>query len=123
MPCLCWHTHTHQTHEPPPKGFVQCPCSRYSGEGFGTQCGLTAADEYLWEIGTPYTLNISLRSKNSSGATFGSTITNMKSGQMIEVGQIYTTSPNMSKQDCSTMPVGGGSFQGAARNAVAATRA
>jgi hypothetical protein len=120
---LCWHTHTHQTHEPPPKGFVQCPCSRYSGEGFGTQCGLTAADEYLWEIGTPYTLNISLRSKNSSGATFGSTITNMKSGQMIEVGQIYTTSPNMSKQDCSTMPVGGGSFQGAARNAVAATRA
>ena len=54
------------THEPPPKGFVQCPCSRYSGEGFGTQCGLTAADEYLWEIGTPYTLNISLRSKNSS---------------------------------------------------------
>ena len=40
------------THEPPPKGFVQCPCSRYSGEGFGTQCGLTAADDYLWEIGT-----------------------------------------------------------------------
>jgi len=99
------------THEPPPKGFVQCPCSRYSGEGFGTQCGLTAADDYLWEIGTPYTLNISLRSKNSSGATFGSTITNMKTKEMIEVGQIYTTSPDMTKQDCSTMPVGGGSFQ------------
>ena len=30
---------------------------------------------------------------------------------MIEIGQIYTTSPDMSKQDCSTMPVGGGSFQ------------
>jgi hypothetical protein len=90
---------------------VQCPCSRYSGEGFGTQCGLTAADEYLWEIGTPYTLNISLRSKNASGATFGSTITNLKTKETIEIGQIYTTSPDMSKQDCSTMPVGGGSFQ------------
>ena len=40
------------THEPPPKGFVQCPCSRYTGEGFGTQCGLGAADDYMWEIGT-----------------------------------------------------------------------
>ena len=67
---------------------MQCPCSRYSGEGFGTQCGLTAADEYLWEIGTPYTLNISLRSKNASGATFGSTITNLKTKEMIEIGQI-----------------------------------
>ena len=103
--------HLCSTHEPPPKGFVQCPCSRYSGEGFGTQCGLTAADEYLWEIGTPFTLNISLTSKNSSGATFRSTITNMKTKELIEVGQIYTTSPDMSKQDCSTMPMGGGSFQ------------
>ncbi len=99
------------TVEPPPPGFVQCPCSRYSGEGFGTQCGLTASDDFLWEINVPYSLNISLRQKNASGATFGSTITNLKTAQMIEVGQIYTSSPDMAKQDCSTMPVGGGSFQ------------
>ena len=47
----------------------------------------------------------------TKGATFGSTITNMKTKEMIEVGQIYTTSPDMSKQDCSRLPVGGGSFQ------------
>ena len=35
----------------------------------------------------------------------------MKTKEMIEVGQIYTTSPDMSKQDCSRLPVGGGSFQ------------
>ena len=101
------------THEPPPKGFVQCPCSRYSGEGFGTQCGLSAADDYMWEIGTPFVMNISLHTKNSSGATFRSTMTNMKTKEIIEVGQIYTTSPPAGKyyKDCSTMPVGGGSFQ------------
>ena len=101
------------THEPPPKGFVQCPCSRYSGEGFGTQCGLSAADDYMWEIGTAFVMNISLTTKNSSGATFRSTMTNMRTKEVIEVGQIYTTSPPAGKyyKDCSTMPVGGGSFQ------------
>ena len=27
------------TVEPPAKGLTQCPCSRYSGEGFGVHCG------------------------------------------------------------------------------------
>ena len=58
-------------------------------------------------------MNISLHTKNSSGATFRSTMTNMKTKEVIEVGQIYTTSPPAGKyyKDCSTMPVGGGSFQ------------
>eukprot|EP01045_Picozoa_sp_COSAG04_P032098 COSAG04_NODE_6176_length_1392_cov_1.177108_1_plen_77_part_10 len=34
-------------HEPPTKGLTQCPCSRYSGEGFGVHCGLGAADAFL----------------------------------------------------------------------------
>jgi hypothetical protein len=39
------------TEEPPPAGFVGCPCSRYSGEGFGVHCGIGEADGFLWEIG------------------------------------------------------------------------
>ena len=46
--------------EPPPPGFVQCSCSRYSGEGHGTHCGIGKDDGYSWEIGVPYMLNISL---------------------------------------------------------------
>ena len=67
----------------------------------------------MWEIGTAFVMNISLHTKNSSGATFRSTLTNMRTKEMIEVGQIYTTSPPAGKyyKDCSTMPVGGGSFQ------------
>lgn len=99
------------TNEPPPAGFTQCPCSRYSGEGFGTQCGLSGDDDYLWEIGVPYTLNISLRQHNTSGATFGSTITNEQSGEVINVGMIYTTNPDPAKYHCESMPVNGGSFQ------------
>lgn len=59
--------------EPPPKGFTGCPCSRYSGEGFGVHCGIGKSDGFLWEIGTPYTLNVSLDAtvkNDASAATF-----------------------------------------------------
>ena len=36
------------TTEPPPAGFTSCPCSRYSGEGFGVHCGIGAGDGFLW---------------------------------------------------------------------------
>jgi len=104
------------TVEPPPAGLVSCACTRYGGEGFGTHCGLGAADGYLWELGTPYTLNISLLDGNASGALFGATITNEKTLELIEVGQIYTKNPGPDKSkpqgyDCNRMIVGGGSFQ------------
>jgi hypothetical protein len=38
--------------------------------------GIGAGDGFLWELGTPYTLNISLLEGNASGALFGATITN-----------------------------------------------
>lgn len=104
------------TTEPPPKGFTGCPCSRYGGEGNGVHCGIGAADGFLWELGTPYTLNISLLDGNSSGALFGAEITNEKTQQKIDVGKIYSVNPGTSKTkpegyDCSRMLVGGGSFQ------------
>eukprot|EP01050_Picozoa_sp_SAG11_P007791 SAG11_NODE_660_length_7893_cov_4.055042_6_plen_202_part_00 len=104
------------TTEPPPKGFTGCPCSRYGGEGNGVHCGIGAADGFLWELSTPYTLNISLLDGNSSGALFGAKITNEKTQQKIDVGQIYSTNPGPDKTkpkgyDCSRMFVGGGSFQ------------
>jgi hypothetical protein len=104
------------TAEPPAKGFTECPCSRYSGEGFGVHCGIGAADGFLWELHTPYTLNISLLEGNTTGALFGFTITNEKSKQQIELGKIYTANPGPDKDspqgyDCNRMFVGGGSFQ------------
>ena len=104
------------TTEPPPKGFTGCPCSRYGGEGNGVHCGIGAADGFLWELGTPYTLNISLLDGNSSGALFGAKITNEKTQQKIDVGKIYSSNPGPDKTkpegyDCSRMFVGGGSFQ------------
>ena len=88
------------TEEPPPVGFVGCPCSRYSGEGFGVHCGIGEADGFIWEIGTPYTLNVSLDPtvpNNASAATFAFTITNEKSKQIIDVGKILTTNPSGAK--------------------------
>jgi hypothetical protein len=108
------------TVEPPPPGFVQCPCSRYSGEGFGTQCGINKDDGFHWEIGTPYLLNISLDAdvqNNASAATFAFTVQNTKTKDLIEVGKILTTNPSgthgipAGKYACDQMPVGGGSFQ------------
>ena len=49
------------------------------------------------EIGTPYTLNISLDStvpNNASAATFAFTIHNEKTDEHIEVGKILTTNPS-----------------------------
>ena len=72
------------------------------------------------EIGTPYTLNISLDStvpNNASAATFAFTIHNEKTDEHIEVGKILTTNPSgthgipAGKYVCDQMPVGGGSFQ------------
>ena len=72
------------------------------------------------EIGTPYTLNISLDStvpNNASAATFAFTIHNEKTDQHIEVGKILTTNPSgthgipAGRYVCDQMPVGGGSFQ------------
>ena len=41
--------------------------------------------QILWELGTPYTLNISLLDGNSSGALFGAKITNEKTQQKIDM--------------------------------------
>jgi len=82
--------------EPPPPGFVQCACSRYDGEGFGTHCGIGKDDGWEWEMGTAYTLNISLDpsvENNASDATFRFTVLNERSQELIEVGRIRTTSP------------------------------
>lgn len=106
--------------EPPPAGFAQCPCSRYSGEGYGTHCGIGKDDGFDWEIGTPYTLNVTYDPtvvSNESDATFLFTIFNEKSKDTIEVGRIRTTNPSgtngipKGKFRCNEMPVGGGSFQ------------
>ena len=106
--------------EPPPAGFAQCPCSRYSGEGFGTHCGLGKGDGYDWDIGTPYTLNVSYDpsvANNASDATFLFTVFNEVSKELIEVGRIRTTNPSgthgipKGKYACNEIPVGGGSFQ------------
>ena len=75
---------TNNTHPVSPPGKPN-RCSRYSGEGHGTHCGLGLADGFLWELGTPYTLNISLLEGNASAALFGATVTNMKTGELIEV--------------------------------------
>ena len=108
------------TEEPPPTGFVQCACSRYSGEGFGTHCGIGAADGFIWELGVAYTLNISLDASvenNSSDTTFKFTLLNENTSQLIEVGRIRTTNPSgthgipADKYACNRMMVGGGSFQ------------
>lgn len=106
--------------EPPPGGFVQCACSRYSGEGFGTHCGIGEADGFMWELGVAYTLNISLDAaveNNASASTFKFTIINENTSQRIEVGRIQTTNPSgthgipADKYTCNQMIVGGGSFQ------------
>lgn len=106
--------------EPPPTGFAQCPCSRYSGEGYGTHCGIGKDDGFDWEIGTPYTLNVSYDPaviNNASDSTFLFTILNEKSKELIEIGRIRTTNPSgthgipKGKYACNEIPVGGGSFQ------------
>ena len=104
------------THEPPPAGFAQCACSRYSGEGFGTQCGVGKDDGFEWEIGTPYTLNVSYDPSvpnNASVSTYLFTILNENSKEMIEVGRIRTSTEGTpkGKYACNAIPVGGGSFQ------------
>jgi hypothetical protein len=108
------------TVEPTPAGFTACPCTRYGGEGFGTHCGIGKADGFLWEIGTPYLLNVSMDPtvpNNESAATFSFTVENTKSKQIIEIGKILTTNPSgtlgipAGKYRCDQMPVGGGSFQ------------
>ena len=73
------------TEEPPPAGYVGCACSRYSGEGFGTHCGIGKDDGFEWEIGVPYFLNISMdptAENNASAATFAFQIENTRSQQV-----------------------------------------
>eukprot|EP01047_Picozoa_sp_COSAG01_P034217 COSAG01_NODE_2560_length_7453_cov_14.661817_5_plen_261_part_00 len=106
---------TNNTHPVSPPG-KPWRCSRYSGEGHGTHCGLGLADGFLWQLGTRYTLNISLLEGNSSAALFGATITNEKTAELIEVGKILTTNPGPTSTDpqgfdCARMRVGGGSFE------------
>ena len=89
---------TNNTHPVSPPG-KPWRCGRYSGEGHGTHCGLGVVDGFLWELGTPYTLNISLVEGNASAALFGATITNEKTAELIEVGKILTTNPGCERAD------------------------
>ena len=110
---------TRNTHPISPPGHPK-RCQRYSGEGFGTSCGIgpdgADGDDFMWEMGTRYTLNISLLEGNVSAALFGATITNGRTKEVIEIGKILTTNPGPDNDNpqgyaCDRMLVGGGSFQ------------
>ena len=95
-------------------------CDRYDNEGHGTQCGFgSGAEHWLWELGTPYTFNLSVASSNASGATFNASLRNDKSGAVHAFGQIFTAVPTAGPGttippqgfDCGRILVSAGFFQ------------
>lgn len=83
-------------------------CVRYDGEGHGTQCGVEP--NHTWEIGTPYTFNVSLIATNASGAHFKAFILNGRTGDIYKLGEIFTKPPAKT-YNCSRLMVGSSPFQ------------
>ena len=48
---------------------------------------------HTWELGTPYTFNVSLVDTNASGAHFAGFIQNNRSGEVLKLGEIFTRMP------------------------------
>jgi hypothetical protein len=84
-------------------------CVRYDGEGHGTQCGVLP--KYEWEMGAPYTFNVSLVASNASGAHFAGFIKNNRSGEVYKLGEIFTKIPPKGSYNCSRLIVGSSPFQ------------
>lgn len=84
-------------------------CVRYDGEGHGTQCGVEP--NKTWEIGTPYTFNVSLIDTNASGAHFKAFIKNGRTGEKYRLGEIFTKTPPKGTYNCSRLFVGSSPFQ------------
>jgi len=87
---------------------MSAECVRYDGEGHGTQCGVEP--NKTWEIGTPYTFNVSLIASNASGAHFKAFIKNEKNGDVYKLGEIFTEAPTKA-YNCSRLTVGSSPFQ------------
>jgi len=83
-------------------------CVRYDGEGHGTQCGVDPKN--TWEIGTPYTFNVSLVDSNATGAHFAAFIKNGRTNEVYSLGQIFTEAPTKA-YNCSRITVGSSPFQ------------
>jgi len=83
-------------------------CKRYDGEGHGTQCGVEPG--HKWEIGTPYTFNVSIVASNASGTHFAGFVKNGRSGEVYKLGEIFTLAPTKS-HNCSRLIVGSSPFQ------------
>ena len=70
-------------------------CDRYDNEGHGTQCGFgDGPDKWVWELGTPYTFNLSLSTSNASGALFNALIRDEKCVELwLTDGSMILTCP------------------------------
>ena len=95
-------------------------CDRYNNEGHGTQCGFgSGTDKWMWQLGTPYTFNLSMVNSNSSGATFNASLRNEKTDAVYAFGQIFTGVPQPGPGvtippqgfDCGRILVSAGFFQ------------
>ena len=66
-------------------GWVGSNCSRFGGEGTGSHCLIT----YPIEQGVRYAIRVAFAGKNTSGAMWKGTITNMKTKKATTIGTLF----------------------------------